>query len=525
MVQSILSEIKGDILVVDDDLAALELLSKLLADQGNEVRSARDGATALMMAAADPPDMILLDILMPGMNGFQVCEQLKADPATRDIPVIFISARDEVHNKIAGFEVGGVDYILKPYQIEEVLRRIQTHLKLSRLQIVLLRRLSELSALHNISKTLASVHALPEALETICETITDIFSARVAFIALQEEGSAELKGWFGYKRNHGPLSNADRIALPEDLMQPQLLSSAGTSIDIRQVKEIPFSNRVVAFIEENDLQFGLVVPLSFRGSRQGILILARDKNGSAFQQDEINLADTIAKDVSTAIENEYLAEQARLAAAGAAVDAERQRLARELHDSVTQLIYSLTLLSSGWENMARQGTLEDPADSFHRLGLIGQLALREMRLLLHQLRPSVLEESGLVQAIQQRLDAVERRANINTQLVVQGNLDGLPHKIEDELFHISQEILNNSLRHARAETVSVSIEEDQGVVTLRIEDDGIGFDSSAAPRGMGLKNMSERAQAIGGTLTIHSESQHGTRVTVSVDTRERQRNP
>ena len=86
-----------------------------------------------MMVAAEPPDIVLLDILMPGMDGFQVCEQLKANPASRDIPVLFMSARDEIVYKIKGFEVGGVDYINKPYKTEEILARIKTHLTISKL--------------------------------------------------------------------------------------------------------------------------------------------------------------------------------------------------------------------------------------------------------------------------------------------------------------------------------------------------------------------------------------------------------
>ena len=133
MTKMISGEVKGDILVVDDDLPALQLLSQLLAGHGYEVRSARDGSTALMIATADPPDLILLDIQMPGMDGYQVCEQLKLNPASRAIPVLFISAKDAVLDKIRGFDAGAVDYINKPYYTEEILARIQTHLTISRL--------------------------------------------------------------------------------------------------------------------------------------------------------------------------------------------------------------------------------------------------------------------------------------------------------------------------------------------------------------------------------------------------------
>jgi signal transduction histidine kinase len=167
--------------------------------------------------------------------------------------------------------------------------------------------------------------------------------------------------------------------------------------------------------------------------------------------------------------------------------------------------------------MAHQGTLDDPAGAFRRLGAVGQQALREMRLLLHQLRPSVIEEEGLVKAIQQRLDTVERRANIDSQLIVHGNFNDLPHNIEDELFNITQEALNNSLRHAMAQSVRVNIEENEGVIELSIRDDGLGFDSATKHTGMGFGNMLERTRAIAGELSIASEPQHGTCVKVLVN--------
>ena len=124
----------GDILVVDDTPANLRLLSGMLTENGYKVRSAPNGKLALMGARAAPPDLILLDINMPGLNGYEVCEQLKADERTGDIPVIFISALDQTEDKIQAFTLGGVDYITKPFQLEEVLARVETHLALHRLR-------------------------------------------------------------------------------------------------------------------------------------------------------------------------------------------------------------------------------------------------------------------------------------------------------------------------------------------------------------------------------------------------------
>jgi sigma-B regulation protein RsbU (phosphoserine phosphatase) len=125
---------KGDILIVDDTPANLRLLSQMLAEQGYQVRPVPDGQLALAATRAEPPDLILLDVRMPEMNGYEVCENLKADAKTRDIPIIFISALDATQDKVQAFTVGGVDYITKPFQVEEVLARVETHLALRKLQ-------------------------------------------------------------------------------------------------------------------------------------------------------------------------------------------------------------------------------------------------------------------------------------------------------------------------------------------------------------------------------------------------------
>lgn len=125
---------KGRILAVDDTPASLKLLSDILNEQGYEVRAAINGELALHSAIDNPPELVLLDIRMPGMDGFEVCRQLKAHPKTRDIPVIFVSAVSETGEKVQGFELGAVDFVTKPYQREELLARVRTHLEVDRLR-------------------------------------------------------------------------------------------------------------------------------------------------------------------------------------------------------------------------------------------------------------------------------------------------------------------------------------------------------------------------------------------------------
>jgi PleD family two-component response regulator len=167
------SNYKGNILVVDDTPQNLRLLVSILQKQGYEVRPVPNGKLALSGARGFLPDLILLDIMMPEMDGYEVCSQLKAEERTKDIPVIFISAIDELVDKVKAFEVGGVDYITKPFQVEEVLARVETHLALQRLQKSLQNKNDEL-ALANQS--------LQKSNQDLVETLQQLQSAQEELI-------------------------------------------------------------------------------------------------------------------------------------------------------------------------------------------------------------------------------------------------------------------------------------------------------------------------------------------------------
>jgi phosphoserine phosphatase RsbU/P len=127
----------ANILVVDDTPANLQVLAGMLKDRGYKVRPVPSGKLALQAARHDPPELVLLDINMPDMNGYEVCKQFKADDKLKGIPIIFISALTEELDKVKAFALGGVDYLTKPFQMEELHARVETHLKIHRLQIKL----------------------------------------------------------------------------------------------------------------------------------------------------------------------------------------------------------------------------------------------------------------------------------------------------------------------------------------------------------------------------------------------------
>ncbi len=134
------------ILVVDDTPASLDILVRTLEGAGYDMSVAPNGEVALEVAGAWHPDMILLDVVMPILDGYEVCRRLKSSTALRDIPVIFITAREEIESVVRGLEVGGVDYIVKPFRVEEVLARVKAHLERAMLSIVLAQRNRELES-------------------------------------------------------------------------------------------------------------------------------------------------------------------------------------------------------------------------------------------------------------------------------------------------------------------------------------------------------------------------------------------
>ncbi|MEE9356269.1 MAG: sigma-54-dependent Fis family transcriptional regulator [Methylococcaceae bacterium] len=150
--------IKSDILIVDDTIANLKLLSDLLARHHHKVRSVTSGAMALTAIEASSPDLILLDIRMPEMDGFEVCAKLKSAQKTRNIPIIFISALDDVTDKVKAFEAGAVDYVTKPFQHAEVIARVHTHLLLQSVKKQLQKSQQQLSqVIHSAMDAIISI--------------------------------------------------------------------------------------------------------------------------------------------------------------------------------------------------------------------------------------------------------------------------------------------------------------------------------------------------------------------------------
>lgn len=242
----------------------------------------------------------------------------------------------------------------------------------------------------------------------------------------------------------------------------------------------------------------LLLPLYAKGRLQGALGILQDE-AREMPSEQVNLLRSIAEQIGIAIDNARLYQRSKTLA----VAEERQRLARDLHDSVTQSLYSLTLFAEAGQRMLKEERIDRVEQHLQRLSLTAQDALKEMRMLLFELRPWQLQSGKLIDFIKQRLDVVERRSNITAHLLGD-SLPSLSPKVEENLYYITIEALNNALKHAHCSAVTVRFTYSKMSVQVEIADNGIGFepDSLEHSRGMGLQNMAERISEFNGNITL-----------------------
>ncbi|HMT20804.1 MAG TPA: PAS domain S-box protein, partial [Promineifilum sp.] len=201
-----------------------------------------------------------------------------------------------------------------------------------------------------------------------------------------------------------------------------------------------------------------------------------------------------------------------------AAQEERLSLARDLHDAVTQSLYSLSLLVEAARRHARMGDRKATNDYVTRLGELAQQVLKEMRLLIYGMQPSVLERQGLAEALQARLDAVERHAGIRAGLHVEMIREPEP-VTQLQLYRVVEEALNNALKHASATAVRIFIRSDDTKTLLEVNDNGRGFDPQAIryAGGLGLTSMRERVEKLGGQFELESAPGEGTKIRITLN--------
>ncbi|MBC8344443.1 MAG: response regulator [Bacteroidetes bacterium] len=405
---------KGNILIVDDTPENLRLLTNLLKRQGYSVRPVLNGRLAITGAQGLPPDLILLDVKMPGIDGYEVCQQLKSNEATSAIPVIFISALSDTVDKLKGFSVGGVDFITKPFQEYEVLARVETHIALQKVQ-------NELESKNlQLHKEIAERKKIEEELTNYRNHLEELVSQRTAAV---------------------------------------------TSTNQKLVQEIEKRKAVQTNLKE---------------SHQRLHQL------SAYQE--------------------------------AVREAERKRNAREIHDELGHVLTALKIDAS-WLLNQLPTDAEPLQKKTNTILELANRTIKTVQQISRDLRPGLLDDLGLIDAIEWQTQEFQERTDINCQLdlLPSENLNLNP-ELATAVFRIYQEILSNIARHAEATSTRIGFSEHKNRFELKVTDDGRGITQSQveASDSFGLMGIEERLYPWKGNFRIEGETGRGTTVTISI---------
>lgn len=273
----------------------------------------------------------------------------------------------------------------------------------------------------------------------------------------------------------------------------------------------PLLSNPAASVEAKNISY-IGIPITIRNNRFGVLCVFRpDEKG--WGEEDINLLQSVVEQIAIALENYNL----YILAEKNALKEERTRLARELHDSVTQSLYSLSLFAEASKQSLSANNYERLEQNINFIAETAHQSLKEMRLLVYELRPPELEKIGLIGALRKRLDAIEKRVGIKVILNVHEKIP-LPIQVENGLYRIAQEALNNSLKHAKATIIEIIINRTDKDLSMEIKDNGIGFNQGAMDDtgGMGLSIIKERSAHIDAHFEIHSTPDNGTTVKIRV---------
>lgn len=365
-------------------------------------------------------------------------------------------------------------------------------------------RIEQLRLLAEVSRRITSILDINELLDQVARLIQETFDYYLVEFGLIEGDQVVIRAGAGPDWSFH--SQTIRLALGEEGITG-FVAGAGWPILLEDVDRDPRYIRLPN-IKSRSM---VAVPIQSKGRGLGVLTVESDRL-AAFDHGDLVMLMSLADQVAVALENAALYDRAQQLAALE----ERQRLAHALHDSVTQSLYGVTMYAEAASHWLQTGDTARVAEFLDQIRETALDALREMRLLIFELRPARLTELGLAAALKARVDAVESRVGIEVDMDVSGDTS-LPAAVEEELFGVAREALNNSLRHGRPRRVKILLRGDPVGVTMEIQDDGQGFDPGRLHSGgLGLSGMHERAARARGKLSIDSAPGQGTRVRVEV---------
>lgn len=427
---------KQKILIVDDKSETIDMLNTILLESGYSTFVALNGKLALEIAHKVIPDLILLNILLPEMDGYETCQHLKDNKITKNIPIIFLLEFAKTTDKAKVYQAGGVDYVSKPIESEELLARINTHLTISRLQ----------NKLKETNQKLEKTNQNSE--KTIKKQTADPVIVNEGILIATEYNNKE----------------KEKIQLPHS------------------------------------------EPYDIKGKQKDGTIIS---NNITFKNDDFRIAAIqdirIKKELDKQLLNSIIETEEK----------ERSNFARELHDGLGPVLSTLKMFIEWLSDSNRGGNR--PEILTKSLKTVNE-AIINLKEISNNISPHILSQYGLISALNSYINKISEI--VNTKIQFENNLDErLPKNIEITLYRILIESINNTRKYASASNISINIKKEKTAISVIYSDDGTGFDVNAIikkKKGMGLFNMQNRIEIIGGTIEILSAANKGVVIKIKI---------
>ncbi|OIQ27576.1 MAG: hypothetical protein BM564_12450 [Bacteroidetes bacterium MedPE-SWsnd-G2] len=492
----------SNILIVDDNPRNLQVLGNILKNEDYTIEFALNGTSAITWVGEKDFDLILLDVMMPEMDGFEVCKVIRSQFVTKDVPIIFLTAKTDRESVIKGFEIGGQDYISKPFDAKELLVRVKTHIDLKKSKQALkeLNRDLESKVKSRTQELATSNEALKEskkrykyALEASNDGIWD-WNLETDSI----EFSVALYTMLGYENNEFPQSR-------------QEIQKRTHPDDLRGRDEQAYISKL---IEQDDQYFQEEYRLKTKsGEYKWIRVMGQviERNGYG------NIKRMIGTHTDITLEKQKNYEI--LDAILKTEDRERSRISKDIHDGLQQTL-TISLLNFKVARDQVDALSEEAQNKFAVGWDYLKKGISESRFVAHSLMPKAIVDYGLVSACESLIDLMNNTVEKTSfNFLTNFGEKRIEHQqVEMTLYRILQEGLNNIIKYAKATKVDIQLKDYDDILLLTIEDNGVGFDASKLTNtGLGLKSIQNRLETINGHFEIDSSPNNGTVLLVEIE--------
>jgi len=456
------TEIENTVLIVDDNQANVALINHVLKKHNMKTNFAFSGQEALDIEEQNPPNLIILDINMPDMDGFEICKRLKFNKRTKDIPIIFLSAYNNPELIVKGFNLGVVDYITKPFNNAEIIARVKTHLEIQ----------NKIKIIKNQNIRLKNKES----------KFRNIFnSSKDGIIIIDDSGQILEANSIVSKRNNITRDEIINLNIAEIVNKDRAIKLH------KLVKEVTTKNSLITetqyytktgekvFLELN------ISKIVFNGIKS-FLIVSRDITQRRLTDKQI---------LNTIIETE---------------EKERTKFSQELHDGIGPMLSTIKMY---FEWLSETEDVQKKKIIVEKGNLFINETINELRTISNNISPIVLKNFGLIYAIKNFIERIKEISTIKFIFNYNCN-ERISSILEFTIYRILTELINNTIKHTKANEIKIDFDLDEKTKILRLNyfDNGHGFNIKevlAKSKGMGITNIYHRIKTTGGSIKINSE--------------------